>query len=116
MNSQPPLPPSLPDDAPGRRPARPPFPAVLFYAALLGPPILTFLAVLSRNDGLTIGVALIGSGLGGLVCGAMLGQRVAQTTAGKVLFSILFVCLFCGAILTMSFFGCAAGGYSMNFR
>jgi hypothetical protein len=93
------------------------FNKLLFFSALLGPPILSMLsAMLADHSDAPVFVGLLGSVLGGLICGMVLGRHVGKTSAGRVGLSFLFVILFVVVSFFMNFFGCAMGGFNMNIH
>jgi Zn-dependent protease with chaperone function len=87
---------------------RPRFNWVLFFAALLGPLILTLLFALAQMLEAAVPIMLFGSAVGGIVCGAMLGQQLGKTRGVRVGLSLLFSVVFVVVCLVMSFFSCLA--------
>lgn len=88
----------------------------LFFAALLMPPVITFLSASSGLKDAPVVWALVGSGLGGAACGVMLGRRFGKTTTSRVLLGILFAFLFAVVCFVMSFMGCLASGFKVNMH
>jgi hypothetical protein len=85
----------------------------VFLCALLVPPILTLISALpeiSRTAGdVSIIVGLLGSVVGGIVCGAMLAFVNADSAPGRVVLSILLSGVMFVVCLMLCFFGCAIG-------
>jgi len=90
---------------------------LVFFAVLLGPVVVTIAAVLLGADGgdATPTIAFLGGGISGIVCGALLGQRLGRTPAMKVALGILFSFVFGAVCIGMCCFGCLASGYKLNF-
>ncbi len=88
----------------------------IFFAALLTPPILTLLASLAKIEAAATGIPFLGGGIAGLICGIMLGRRIGKSTTARVLLSILFVAVLGSLTFFLSFMGCMAGGFQMNFH
>jgi len=81
----------------------------VFLVALLLPPVLTMLAVMSDRPGDAPAlIAMGGSPVAGLVCGWLLARRVTQTTTGLVLATLGFTVLFGAVIFSLCFAGCFA--------
>ena len=89
---------------------------LVFFAALLAPAAITFFSALSGNKDAPVVWAFVGSGLGGIVCGVLLGRRFGKTTVAQVLLGILFTFIFAFVCFVMSFFGCMAGGFKVDMR
>jgi hypothetical protein len=89
-------------------------PAWGLLVAVLLPALLT--AATARAQGAAIGLALIGSALAGLYAAVWLWMRMEKNPVAKVLLGgIAGLC--CGFVaLTLSAFGCAMGGFKMDFR
>ncbi|MCC6233813.1 MAG: hypothetical protein IT580_14280 [Verrucomicrobiales bacterium] len=86
-------------------------------AALLGPPVLTTLAaMLDRNGAAAPAMMFLGSAAGGLVAGVMLGCRFGRSAPTKVVLSLLLVGVSTVAVVCLSGFGCAVGGYQLNIH
>ena len=80
-----------------------------FTLALLLPPVLTMLAMMSERPGDTpVLIAMSGSSVGGFVCGWLLARRLARTTGGRVLATLGFAVLFSVVIFGLCFAGCFA--------
>jgi hypothetical protein len=98
-----------------RLPATPAPPAhtattwLVLLAVLLTPPLITFLAALSRNETLSSGLALAGSGVAALFCGIWLAVRLNLQLGLRIGIGILLVPVFYGASFALSFAGCALG-------
>ena len=88
---------------------------VLFCTALFLPTLVTVLSA-RAFEGFAIGTALFGGVLSGIVCGVLLGRRVGHTQTARIFLSILFVGVMSVVCVTMNCFGCAAGGFKMNFH
>jgi hypothetical protein len=85
--------------------------------ALMGPPVLTALAaMLDRKGAAAPAFMFLGGIAGGLVIGVMLGCRFGKSTPAKVLLSVLLVAVSAVAVVSLSGFGCAVGGYQLNFH
>lgn len=95
---------------------QPRLPVWWFLAALFAPPVLTFLSALARLGDAAIPIALLGSGMGGLACGVLLGRRVGGSTSTRVAFGILFTLIFAIVCFVLSFMGCMAGGFKVNMH
>lgn len=77
--------------------------------ALLLPPVLTMLAVMSDRPGdAPAFIAMGGSPVAGLLCGWLLARRLTQTTTGLVLATLGFGVLFGAVIFSLCFAGCFA--------
>ena len=88
-----------------------------FLLALLAPPLLTILATsLDNKGGAPIAIALLGSGVGGIVCGALLGRRFGSTPESRIGLGILFSVIMVVAVTGMSCCGCLASGFKLDFR
>jgi len=111
MNSQSPEGSSSPSLPP---PARINWP--LFFLALFLPTVVVVLAVQAKAHDAPPIVALVGSGLSGLICGVLLGRRLGRTTPARVLLSLLFVLVMGAVALTMNCLGCLASGSNLNFH
>jgi hypothetical protein len=89
----------------------------IFFAIFLAPPLLTLLAALLTREhagGDTPPfVAVVGGVSSGIVCGVMLALRVGKTTETRVLLGILFCVVLAVVCVTLSCFGCLAGGYQL---
>ena len=118
-------------DLPSTNPAPPGEPPPLkikwlwFWIALIAPPVLTALSALlarqaapehASNESLSPAVALIGGGLGGIVCGIVIGTRLGKTTAARVGLSLLFSGIMVVVSIMLCFFGCTLGGYQMDLK
>jgi hypothetical protein len=90
----------------------------LFFAVLLAPPLVTLLAARGGRDaeGAAIGIGLLGGGLGGIVCGAMLGWYLGKTAAGRITLGVVLAGVLAVVCVGMSCFGCFAGGFKLDFR
>lgn len=81
-----------------------------FMVALLLPPVVTMLVMMSGKPGdASAFVAFGGSPMGGLVCGLLLARRVTRTTTGRVLATLGFTVLFGAVIFCLCFAGCLVG-------
>ena len=91
---------------------------LLFALALFTPTVLTILITMTggQKGGAAVAVALVGGGLSGIVCGAMLGWRLGSTPQRRITLGILLACVMVVACIGMNFLGCLAGGYRMDFR
>jgi hypothetical protein len=92
----------------------------IFFAVLLAPPLLTLLAAFSTNEHAGADappfVAMVGGISSGIVCGIMLALRLGKTTDTRVLLGILFCVILAVVCVTLSCFGCLAGGYKLYFH
>lgn len=91
---------------------------LLFFGALLVPPMLTALIVQGgrATQGLAVAIALLGGGAGGIITGGILGRRLGQNLRMKVLFGLLFAGVMVVACIGMCCFGCLAGGFRLDFK
>lgn len=107
-----------PTPPPDLNPPPPRFNWRLLLALLVGPALLTCLAVLidKSSNGPAPGVSIIGGALGGIGCGILLGRRLGRTTGLKILLGLIFA-VGCGiAAVTLATFGCLASGYKLDLR
>jgi hypothetical protein len=89
----------------------------IFLIALLGPPALAALTSSIENEGETAAwVSLFAGVFGGVTAAVLLGFRIGKDSPMKVIASILLCLFFIPVIVTMSCFGCLAGGYVLSFR
>ncbi len=87
----------------------------LFLGALFGPPVLTALAAMLDHRGpAAAALMFLGGAAGGLVVGVMLGCRLGKTTPTKALLSVVLAGISVVAVVALSGFGCALGGYQIN--
>jgi hypothetical protein len=89
---------------------------LLFFVAALAPVALTILTVLltpKENEAAAV-VGLVGGGIAGIMCGAMLGRRVGKTPEQKLALGVVFSIVMGVACICMSCFGCLASGYPLN--
>ena len=112
-------PPNPPADA-GRQPpaSRPKMNWLIFFAALLIPVIGSCIAgaLDSRDGGFAPAIAMIGGGIGGIICGVTLARRFGRDVAGKIILGVIFSGFMAVACIGMSCFGCALSGYQMSFH
>ena len=96
-----------------------------FWVGLMVPPILTmasayFMRTLSANGGsnesVSVAVALIGAGAGGILCGIVIGTRVGKTQGARVASAIGLSILMSFVCFVLCFIGCNAGGYHFDIR
>jgi hypothetical protein len=91
----------------------------VFLAVLLGPPLLTLLVAFlgkgTRDDEISPIIGLVGGGAGGIAFGIMLALRLGRTATSRVLLGMVFSVVFAVVGITMSCFGCLAGGYQLSF-
>jgi FtsH-binding integral membrane protein len=89
-----------------------------FTAALLLPAVLTFATAMAEGGGKNtpVACAFFGAVLSGLVCGILLGRRVAKSPGTAVIWSIVFICVFAVLSFALCFGGCIAGNYQMNLH
>lgn len=114
MNST--VPPASP---PAETPASPSrFNWLLFFSCLLGPAILTCLAVLidDRSDGPAPIIGIMGGALGGIGCGIILGRRLGRTSGLKILFGVILAGVCSVVSIALATFGCLASGYNLNIH
>lgn len=84
-------------------------------AALFGPPLLTALAAMvDRRGPAAPALMFLGGAAGGLVAGVMMGCRFGKTTPTKALLSVVLAGISAVAVVALSGFGCALGGYQIN--
>lgn len=107
----------------GRRPVR--FCWRLFLAGMLLPSFVTLLSAAAMrlwflpkaiNEGFSPIVAILTSGIGGIVCGALLGFYAGGTVGARVGISIVMSAIMIVVCLVLSFFGCGIGGYQMRLN
>ena len=100
------------------------FNRLLFFGALLIPPVLTLLSaalmrfvvlVSSTNEGVTPMVAIVGGCIGGAICGAHLGVKAGKNIPARIGFSIVFSAMMIPVCVTLCCVGCGIGGYQMRF-
>lgn len=89
---------------------------LIFFAALLAPPVLTLFAAMSKSDGAAVACPLIGGGIVGIICGIMLARRVGRTQGSRVLLGFVFTAVFGFLSFALGFVGCMMGGFKMDFR
>ena len=98
-------------------PPRARFAWLLFLLALFVPPMLTTLAALMDRKGASApALMFLGGAAGGIVAGTVLGCRIGGSTRMKVGLSVIFAGIMAVVVITMCGFGCAAGGYQLDFR
>lgn len=92
----------------------------IFFAALLAPPLLTLLVAFlgsgNSNEQVSPMIAFFGGAAGGIASGIMLALRLGRTTGTRILLGILFSAGFAIVCVTLSCFGCLAGGYRLDLR
>lgn len=109
---------------PGTPPPRPPTPVginwMVFLGIILAAPLLTLLsAFLGRGhsgESVSPVIGFFGGIAGGITGGIMLALRIGKTAGARVALGILFACVLAVVCITLSLFGCMAGGYQMNLR
>jgi drug/metabolite transporter (DMT)-like permease len=89
---------------------------LIFFAAMFVPTVITILSVQTGSKDTPPIVALLGSGVSGIICGAMLGRRFGRTPETKIALGVVFILVMGAACIAMNCFGCLAGGYKMDFR
>jgi hypothetical protein len=80
--------------------------------------LLTALSVLlfdKKGDTAPV-IAVLGSGLAGIISGAMLGRYFGKTLQARVALSILFALVLGVVCIAMSCVGCLASGYQLNLH
>ena len=100
-------------------PVRRKFHALLFFAALLAPPLLTLLAASltdKSNDGLPVGIGFFGGGAAGILCGILLGIFLGTKPVSRFILSFVFVAVFVPVCVFLCFLGCSAGGFQLNLH
>lgn len=70
--------------------------------------------MMDRRGPVAPALMFLGGAAGGLVAGVMLGVRFARTSPGKVFLSLFLAGLCALAVVALSGFGCALGGYQIN--
>jgi hypothetical protein len=93
--------------------------AFKFFLALLGPTVLTLLSALvftGPNAPIPVFVGLVGGGLGGMICGIMLGCRSSDLLGGRIFSSLIFSAMFAVVGIVLCTFGCGFGGYQYNIH
>lgn len=98
---------------------------IWFWVTLLTPPVLTLLSALlvrlampagARNEGISPMVALIGSGIGGIASGTIIGIKLGRTIPARIGISVLCSGVMCVVCIILCFFGCNLGGYRIVFE
>src|SRR5690349_2075543 len=91
---------------------------LVFFGALFGPTLLTIATIrLGASDGDPApAVAALGGIASGLIGGTMLGRRIGNTLAMKIVLGAAFGFLLAAACVGMNCFGCLAGGYDLNLH
>jgi hypothetical protein len=91
---------------------------LIFFSVLLAPVLLTILSVRfgAKNGGASAGIAIIGGGVAGIICGAMLGRQVGTTRPLRIILGAVFAGILMVVCIGMSCFGCLAGGYQLRFN
>ena len=103
-------------------PNSPPPPAKLnwpiFFIVLCAPVVLTIVAVQLKRTGQDLApfIAVLGGGLSGIICGAMLGRRIGSTTGIKIALAFTFALMIIPVCVGMSCFGCLVSGFKLDFR
>lgn len=92
----------------------------IIFGALFAPPLLTLLVAylgrgVERGDPFSPGIGFFGGALGGIAFGVMLALRICRTTVNRWLLGILFAVIFAIVCITLSCFGCLAGGFNLRF-
>jgi hypothetical protein len=91
----------------------------IFLAVLLAPTFLTMLsAILDRavNQSVSLFIGLVGGGAAGIACGLMLGFRLGSTGLERIFVTLLLCLIMAVVAVTLSCFGCQAGGYRLSFH
>jgi amino acid transporter len=89
---------------------------LVFFAAMFVPPIVTIISVQTKQQDPPPIVALLGGGVSGIICGAMLGRRFGRTRELKIVLGIVFAFVMGAACVVMNSFSCLASGYKLDFR
>lgn len=91
---------------------------LLFALALFTPTVLTILLTMAggQKGGAAVGMALVGGGISGVVCGGMLGWRLGSTPQRRITLGILLACVLVVACVGMNCMGCLASGYRLDFK
>lgn len=93
---------------------------LLFFGALLLPPVLTFLTAFilrtQTDEQMAPLIAVFGAAAGGIACGIMLGLHIGKSVSLRVGLGIFFSCLMALVCFTLSFGGCMVGGYLFRFN
>jgi hypothetical protein len=94
-----------------------------FWVGLLAPPILTTLSAFlasqgssASNEGVSVAIGFIGSGIGAFVCALVLGTQLTKDLGIRILLTFVFMAMMGVVCLTLSCFGCGIGGYHMDFK
>jgi hypothetical protein len=81
----------------------------LLLGFLIGPALLALIGALAKIDFIAVGSPLIGGGIGGIICGMIMGRRYGKTMLAKIVIGIGSAILFACVSLGISFVGCALG-------
>lgn len=89
---------------------------LIFFAAMFVPTIITIISVQTKRQDSPPIVALVGGGVSGIICGAMLGRRFGRTRELKIVLGIVFAFVMGAACIGMNCFGCLASGFKLDLR
>ena len=65
----------------------------------------------ASDEGISPAVALIGSGIGGIASGIIVGIKRGRTIPARIGISVLCSGVMCVVCIILCFFGCNLGGY-----
>lgn len=61
-------------------------------------------------------IVMIGGSAGGIICGVLLGKRFGKSVETRIVLGLVLSAIMVVVCVTMSCFGCLAGGYQLNFH
>src|SRR5262245_58236160 len=105
-----------PEALPTEPAPRPRVNILLLLGLLIGPAVLALLRGLTKVDLIAVASPLVGAGIGGPVCGVMIGRRFGRTMLPKIALGICCTMLFGCLSLGIGFFGCALGGFKLDLK
>ena len=91
----------------------------VFFAVLLTPACITMLSALldhAPNQGVSPVIGLFGGAAAGIACGIMLGFRLRTAGLERIIVTFLLCLIMAVVGITLSCFGCQAGGYRLQFH
>ena len=91
----------------------------VFFAVLLAPAFVTMLSAMldhAPNQSVSPAIGLFGGAAAGIACGIMLGFRLGSTGLERIVVTLLLCLILAVVDITLSCFGCQAGGYRLSFH
>ncbi len=82
---------------------------------MLVPTIVTIISVPAKLKDLAPTIAVLGGGVSGIICGAMLGRQLGHTRHQRIVLGVVFAFVMGAVCIAMNCFGCLAGGYNLEF-